>query len=114
LRPKNFTTLASQSFTANTATNDTQLLITNNITANKNGLLIYPNPVQETFSVQLKDNSIITEIVMYNEAGQLLLQRTTSGTITHLHRNELNITAGVYYVKVFSGNISYTAKVVVL
>ncbi len=113
-RPKNFTTLASQSLTANTATNDTQLLITNNITANKNGLLIYPNPVQETFSVQLKDNSIITEIVMYNEAGQLLLQRTTSGTITHLHRNELNITAGVYYVKVFSGNISYTAKVVVL
>ncbi len=91
-RPKNFDNaiIQSQSLAATgSGGSEAQLSITNDITANKKGLWIYPNPVQEIFSAQLKDNSNITDIEVYSQAGQLLLQRKTSATIVRMHKREL-------------------------
>ncbi len=107
-RPKNF---ASSSSFASTITTDQSALITHQSSTD---LVISPNPVINDFSVQLKDNSAITQVVVYNQAGQLLLQRKTSGTRIFISKNEIGNTAGVYYIKVFSGISSYISKFVVL
>lgn len=109
-RPKNFANASAQSFTTSSAETN----LSDAVSISNKGLFVYPNPVIENFSVQLKDNSTITAIAIYNQSGQLILQKKTSSTLIQINKKEIGNTPGVYYVKVFSGNTGYTTKLTVL
>lgn len=112
-RPKNFASAFAQTQTVTNATAEANAIADAPAITNTKGLLVYPNPIQDLFTVKLKDNSNITGITIYNQAGELLLQRKTSSTTIQMHKSELGA-SGVYLVKVYSGNNVYTTKVIVM
>ncbi|MEP7319769.1 MAG: T9SS type A sorting domain-containing protein [Panacibacter sp.] len=111
-RPSNFASgiAAAQSIfsasDASAATND-------QIVTSGKGLLISPNPVQTQFFVELKDHSNIKSITVYNQAGQVVLQKNVSGTRIAIQKTEVG-SNGVYYIKVFADKATYMSKVIVL
>ena len=111
-RPSNFASgiAAAQSMfsasDASAATND-------QIVTSGKGLLISPNPVQTQFFVELKDHSNIKSVIVYNQAGQVVLQKNVSGTRIAIQKTEVG-SNGVYYIKVFADKATYMSKVVVL
>ncbi len=93
--------------------------VTNNC-ANGSGELaqgsfsLYPNPAQDIVNVSLngiKVNGAVVEL--FNQVGQVVISKTLNGTGTTctIQTNELD--AGVYFVKVTSGNDTYNANVVI-
>jgi hypothetical protein len=109
-RPKNFERLSQlKGIAESSSQNDAHSI---KVTKD-NGLFVHPNPVQDGFSVQLRDNSIITDVEVYNQDGRLLLRRRTSATVIKMHKKEIGRT-GVYVIKVFSGKTGYTTRIIVL
>jgi hypothetical protein len=108
-RPKNFANASAQSFTASQAVNNVY-----DTNATKAVLLADPNPVKENFSIFVKDNSMITDVLVYDASGQLILRKKVSASRIQISRKEIGSTPGVYYIKAFSGHTCYTTKITVL
>ncbi len=85
--------------------NDEVLAVTN---TNKGKVNIYPNPVKDQLNIQLPENENVSQIEIYNFAGQSVLQSE--------NRKEINLKklpSGSYMVKVknTAGKI-YTSKII--
>ena len=72
------------------------------------GLTINPNPSQEYISIKCKDR--ISELDIYTITGQLIIRKKINDKSMML--NITNIPGGLYFVKVFSTNGSFTGKII--
>jgi hypothetical protein len=70
-------------------------------------LVFYPNPTQDVINFTYKD--FITEVEVYNVLGQKVLQTVPNATSAAV--NVSNLAAGTYLVKLFSGEIFTTVRI---
>ncbi len=70
----------------------------------KGKITIYPNPTKELLNIRLKDIDIEKEIILqlYDTNGKLLKTNKTKDTKTTI--NLSNNAAGIYILKIISGN----------
>lgn len=80
----------------------------NNVTASNSNISVFPNPTTGEFTVS-SDNSVKT-IQVTDLSGRVLLTNTTSDMAVKFNIN--NLTAGVYFVKIKSGDNVNVVKVV--
>lgn len=82
-------------------------------TVRRNALEIYPNPAAETVQLRLPDAATArtTAIAMLDVLGRLVRQRTAQLSATDAV--QLDLPAGLYAVRVTSGTMEYTGRVVV-
>lgn len=70
---------------------------------------IQPNPVQQSFRVQLPDNTQNAVLAIYNAAGIMVNKQN----INHMQQiNVQQLTAGVYYLHIQQGSKQYSLKMV--
>jgi len=74
-------------------------------------LLINPNPATSQFYIQMKNSELIKQVVICNQAGQILLQKQVSGLRIAVNRNELGGVSGIYFIKVNTASGSYSGMV---
>jgi Secretion system C-terminal sorting domain len=77
-------------------------------------LLINPNPVTSQFYIQMRNSELITQVVIYNQAGRVLLQKQVSGLRIAVNRNDLGGASGIYFIKVNTASGSYSGMVTLL
>jgi hypothetical protein len=70
---------------------------------------LQPNPVQNSFRIQLPDNSQPATLVMYNAAGVLVHKQTISNGQTV---NAQQLPAGMYYLQVQQGGRQHQLKMI--
>lgn len=108
-RPSNFASKKTSAITNSDVsitgdesyTNDTKLSVT-------------PNPASSLFYVQTKNNEAIKLLIVYNQAGQVMLQKQVSGIRIAVNRNEIGGVAGVYFIRATTATGTYTGKVIML
>lgn len=82
------------------------------ITANQNKFNLFPNPAKSSITV-FSSNQMINTIEIYTVAGQLQLQEK-SILSNHYLINNLNLSKGIYFVKVSdSNNQSQNIKLII-
>jgi hypothetical protein len=80
-----------------------------NIAANANGVMIYPNPNNGMFTVELS-NSAVKSIQLTDLSGRVIMTRTADNGKVDMDINHLS--NGIYYVKVQSNDAVQVLKVV--
>jgi hypothetical protein len=70
---------------------------------------IQPNPVQQSFRIQLPDNTQNAVLAIYNAAG-ILMHKQTINNMQQVNAQQLS--AGVYYLKIEQGNKQFSIKMV--
>lgn len=75
-------------------------------------ILVYPNPASDNFTIVLPSQVMDARVEIFNSTGQKIK------SINSLSDNKLSIStsgfsAGVYYVRVVTGTINNTAKIVI-
>ena len=111
-RPANFAN--SMSSIASTSSSDVQITAKDQSVQYNNQLFINPNPAASQFYIELKNHSIITDIEIYNQAGQLILHKKASGIRVYIQKNEISNASGIYNIQVISNKTSYTGKLMLL
>jgi len=76
-----------------------------------NNISIYPNPVADFLTVKtlLVEN---TTIDIVDVAGKLIQSQSSISTNGEYRINMQNVSPGIYFVNVTSGNFNYTSKIV--
>lgn len=101
-------------FTKNGGTTDVQ----DQITKNKTNLLVYPNPIQNQFTVNYNiENSSSVKIDLLNITGQIVrtLSQTSLQKREHKHSFELtDIPNGLYYIRLITEDKTVTQKIIKL
>jgi hypothetical protein len=113
-RPANFASQTSKSNLIAGATNTSEATALKIDTDAKDQLLVNPNPVRDHFYIQTKNNQLLKQVMVYNQAGQLIMQKLVSGLRIAINRNEMGGAAGIYFIKVSTGTSTYSGKVTVL
>ena len=83
---------------------------------NASDISIYPNPSNGYFTIEWNSEQIVTgtSLQIYNALGQLVFQSEESGTSSYKKEIQLNnITTGVYFIEVKSGDTMTRKKIVV-
>jgi len=97
--------------TPNTSTNITVTCTAEGVedyaTTTNSSCNIYPNPVNDKLVISAED--AINSISIYNLQGAVVFSRIVSGKTVELSLSELN--AGIYFIKVQSGNDVYINKI---
>ncbi|MBU2951460.1 discoidin domain-containing protein [Tamlana agarivorans] len=74
-------------------------------------LKVYPNPVNNVFTVQTPhDSQENVNYSVFNNLGQAVLNGSFKGNSTPIDASELK--AGMYFLRVYSGEKTYTKKIV--
>jgi hypothetical protein len=73
-----------------------------------NNAIVYPNPSNGEFTVELK-NGLTKTIDIIDVTGRIVLTKATDLDLVHLNINSLS--NGVYYVKIKSNNTTSTLKI---
>lgn len=68
-------------------------------------LLVFPNPTNQVLSINLKNNQLIKELIILDNAGHEILRRTDLNAPFTVDVN--TFLAGMYYVKVLTTNQEY-------
>ena len=76
-------------------------------------LTVSPNPVQQIFYIQSANNTLIKQVLIYNVAGKLLLQKNVSATRIAIDKSEIGGAAGIYFIKANTDAGILTSKVIV-
>jgi len=95
----------------NTTQNNFQMVVANNtLNSNENQLKIYPNPANQKLTIDLQ-NTNIENCIILNALGQTVYNSANELNANHkIQLNISNLSAGVYFVKVRSGNGSYISR----
>jgi hypothetical protein len=76
---------------------------------------IFPNPTKDFLTIENNSDQELEEVIIYNTLGEQILRKSTS---IYLNGNETiqldHLDAGIYYVKMRSGNAWMSRKVVVM
>jgi subtilisin-like proprotein convertase family protein len=95
-------------------TRDAQLLAVNESAFNSNNIKVYPNPSNGNFFIKSKDLGGNAKVAIYDMNGRVV---HTSGfnVLTGESTNEFNVnlTKGVYLLKVTSPKANYTQKLII-
>ena len=81
-----------------------------------NGITLYPNPSNEFVNIEISMNETVSGSVMiFDLAGQVLLQekRTMTAGINTLAYDLSGWSAGIYFVRISSGDSGYTTRMVI-
>ncbi len=78
--------------------------------ANENEFKVYPNPVQSEFYVDLPQNT--EQIMMFSTAGNIIYNKMLAGETTLRISDLQNSSAGVYFLKIKTGDSFLTKKIV--
>jgi len=80
------------------------------LAVNNKQVSVFPNPCNGNFSINATDLKENTQVIIYNQLGQIILSKQLSNQLTNLN---LDVTAGVYQVRVLNGNeVIYQAKII--
>ena len=80
----------------------------------KGSLSIFPNPASDIMNISFDGIKVDGAIIeLFNQVGQVVISKTLNGNtnIAQIQTDELD--AGVYFVKVTSGNDTYNSNVVI-
>jgi serine protease AprX len=72
---------------------------------------IWPNPAEDMLHISIVQDSASSSYEMYDVQGRLVLRNTMTGMENAI--NVSGLTAGIYFVKVSSGNESETKKIII-
>jgi hypothetical protein len=70
------------------------LAVTTNSKVNE--LIVYPNPFSKTLTLQVNENNINSEFILYDVLGKTIIQKKINQTSTSI---EVNVTPGMYFYK---------------
>jgi len=73
------------------------------------GITFYPNPVADILTIQYKEK--INHIIVINMLGQNILDMYNNSTL-EVEVNLSSLTQGTYFIKVFSGDKTFTERVI--
>ena len=77
---------------------------------NSNSFTIYPNPGNGNINIKTNDLKENTQVIIYNQLGQIVLKTTLINQLTNVN---LDVNAGVYQVRILSGNdLIYQTKII--
>ncbi|QEC67757.1 T9SS type A sorting domain-containing protein [Panacibacter ginsenosidivorans] len=115
-RPSNFAFSTKSAISMLSSNTNSQATSITNDTNVKDQLLINPNPATDHFYIQTKDSQLIRQVIIYNQSGQIILQKQVSaGLVVVVNRNEMAAaTPGIYFIKVSTATALYTGKLMVL
>ena len=68
-------------------------------------MLVFPNPTNQTLSIQLKNNRRIQELILINNAGHEVMRR--KGNQSDLSMDVSLFPAGMYYVRIVTNQQEY-------
>lgn len=77
---------------------------------------VYPNPILDELNLEWTSNFTKTEIEVYDVLGKRVFNKqydNTNGYLT-INRNELNVEAGTYVLKLKEGNVVSQTKIIIL
>jgi fibronectin-binding autotransporter adhesin len=77
---------------------------------NENGIRIFPNPVKNSFTVDLPSELLGATIEIYNNIGAKLMTLKTSKDQVAVDIK--NFSAGIYFVKISKDGLSYSKKII--
>ena len=70
------------------------LAVTTNSKVNE--LIVYPNPFSKTLTLQVNENNINSEFILYDVLGKTIIQKKINQTSTSI---EVNVIPGIYFYK---------------
>ena len=77
---------------------------------NSSSFTIYPNPGNGNINIKTDDLKENTQVIIYNQLGQVVLKTTLTNQLTNLN---LGVSAGVYQVRILIGNeLIYQTKII--
>ncbi len=76
-------------------------------------LTVTPNPVNNRFTVSLKNHKKISSLLIYNSSGMLVAERKGNYSIIQLLKSEISNLPGLYYLSVISENKMYKQTILV-
>jgi aminopeptidase N len=94
--------------------NNTVAKVPDNTTV-PNSIKLYPNPIQNQFSIWLRNfNAASADITLYTATGQLLMQRkaTLVNGSEYIEIPSAYLPKGIYTLRITAGNFKYTRKLV--
>jgi hypothetical protein len=65
-------------------------------TSKVNELIVYPNPFSKTLTLQVNENNINSEFILYDVLGKTIIQKKINQTSTSI---DVNVTPGMYFYK---------------
>lgn len=74
-------------------------------------MVIYPNPASQDINISFKSAPNIYFIELYNNLGQMVLQKQCTGQIEKLDLKNLN--SGIYSLNIFNNDFAKTEKIIV-
>ena len=79
----------------------------------ENSFLIYPNPVNESLSIDLKSlTSDTVEIAIFTEAGLLIHSETYLVKSSKIEINTSTLSSGIYFLRVMNDNVNKSFKLI--
>ncbi len=81
-----------------------------NIQSNKNNILIYPNPTNDKFIIQIENQNVSYNLEILNTIGQVVLTKKIINSIEQVDLS--GQVAGVYFVKLQSENSMIVRKII--
>ena len=89
------------------ALNNALLSVIQNI---KNDFVVYPNPVINEFSIRFPDDFSEISLTLYNNLGQLILEKKAITSDEKINLETLN--SGIYFYKIASANVTQSGKII--
>lgn len=110
--------ISSAGFKTGAANLLSSVAVTDDETVAEPGIMVYPNPTQGLFMLEMQlpenDNSIVN-IQVIDLTGRILQTEIASITKGYLKKNmslHINFTKGIYLLRIIAGNKTYTTRLV--
>ena len=87
------------------ALNNALLSVNENV---KYDFVVYPNPVTTNFSIRFPNNLVDVNLVLYNNLGQVILEKNNLISDENINLESLN--SGIYFYKIASANGVHSGK----
>lgn len=100
----NQTTTNTITYTSDCNITDCPSLLLHSNQVQDNAISVYPNPASNTLNIQLKENTAIQSIRIYNMLGQLVLANTNKII------NVSGLKTGTYFIKIISDKGTASSK----
>jgi hypothetical protein len=86
-----------------------------NMQVSENKLRVFPNPAQHSFVAEFaRDNTSTAQLLLTDINGRTIRQAVFPAGQTWLNVDVANMDAGLYFLKISTGDKSYNAKIVVV
>lgn len=80
---------------------------------NTRGLSLFPNPVKKQLSIQVRADLVESNFQILSAFGEILYQGTLKSSLKQIHVDLLNLSAGLYFVKIEASGNSIVERFVV-